>query len=75
MKAIGSKFIAKVSPSFSFSWDELVFNLNFTPPIQEKYQNGQAKLINLLSRPNIIKLFTLKFNLTIQLQTETSNRI
>ena len=26
-------FIAKISPSLSFSWAELVFILNFTPPI------------------------------------------
>ena len=35
--------IAKLSPSFSFSWAELVFNLNFAPPAQEKYQNGQIQ--------------------------------
>ena len=35
--------IAKLSPSFSFSRAELVFNLNFAPPTQGKYQNGQIQ--------------------------------
>ena len=26
-------FIAKISPNLSFSWAEMVFILNFTPPI------------------------------------------
>ena len=59
VKAIDSKFIAKLKPSFSFSWAELVFNLNFAPPThpstQGKHQHGKAKLTNLLSRTNIMK--------------------
>ena len=70
---------AKLSPSFSFSWAELVFILNFAllPPTThpEKISNGsnsarlsKAKLIYLLSRLNIIKLFSLEFNLKNQLK-------
>ena len=73
--------IAKLSPSFSFSWAELVFNLNFAPPIYPrkvlKWSNSarfcKAKLINSLSRPINIKLFKLEFNFNIQLQALTSN--
>ena len=43
----GNAFIAKLSPSFRFSWAELVFNLNFAPPnhpsTQGKYQYGQIQ--------------------------------
>ena len=35
--------IAKLSPNFSFSWAELVFNLNFAPPTHGKYQYGQSR--------------------------------
>ena len=36
---------AKLSPNFSFSWAEMVFNLHLPyPPTRGKYQNGQIKL-------------------------------
>ena len=37
--------IAKLSPNFSFSWAEMVFNLDLPhPPTPGKYRNGQIKL-------------------------------
>ena len=72
---------------FSFSLAELVFDLNPPLPSTHstnpthpgkvlKWSNSarfmKAKLINLLSRPNINKLITLTFNFKNQLPTSTT---
>ena len=59
---------AKLSPSFSLSWAEMVFKLNLNhPPIPpgkvSKWPNiarlSKANIINLMSRPDINKVMTL----------------
>ena len=38
-------YFAKLNPNFSFSWAEMVFNLDLShPPSRGKYQNGWIKL-------------------------------
>ena len=79
--------MASSAPVFSFSSAELVVNLNSLPPINPLNQPHppreniemvksvrymKAKLINLLSRPNINKLITLTFNFKNQLPTSTT---
>ena len=80
--------VARSGPVFSFGLAELVFNLNSLPPPSThstnpthpgrvlKWSNSarfmKAKLINLLSRPNINKLITLTFNFQNQLPTATT---
>ena len=80
--------MASSAPVFSFSSAELVFNLNSLPPPSPhstnpthpgkvlKWSNSarfmKAKLINLLSRPNINKWITLTFNFKNQLPTSTT---
>ena len=68
--------IPKLSPNFSFSWDELVFNLDFPHPpnhlpresiaIVNRAKLSKAKLISFISRAHSLNNFcSLIVNLSI----------
>ena len=74
---------AKFGPNFSFSWAELVFNLDFPHPpnhppresmdIVDRAKLIKAKLISLLSRPHIVNMMNLVINFITEIGFHHSN--